>query len=130
MEHKLPADGRVLFTHRDHEAFGFLSETHFAPFVLDGTTWDSLAHWRAAGTHGASGLPDALRAKFTQHRDLLEGLRATAGAQLIDDSLEGIQGGNVLGSALMTVRAELAESELTKRTLLDELVGVLTQWGP
>ena len=126
----LPPDGRILFTHRDHETFAFLCEAFESAFVLDGTRWDSLAHWRAAGRHGASTLRDALRAKFTQQRGLVEALRATGDAQLVDDSLEGTHAANALGVALMRLRAELAEVAETKSSLLDELMGVLAQWGP
>lgn len=126
----LPPDGRILFVHRDHEGFAFLAEAFESAFVLDGTRWDSLAHWRAAGRHGASTLRDAVRAKFLQQRGLVAALLATGGATLVDDSLAGTQDGNALGSALMTVRAELAETDEVKSSLFDELVAALTTWGP
>lgn len=126
----LPPDGRILFTHRDHAGFAFLSESFESAFVLDGTRWDSLAHWRAAGRHGASTLRDAVRAKLLQQRGLVAALLATGEATLVDDSLAGTQDGNALGSALMTVRAELAETDEVKSSLLDELVAALTTWGP
>jgi ribA/ribD-fused uncharacterized protein len=37
----IPDDGRVLFFKRDREQFGFLSNYHDAPIVIDGETWRS-----------------------------------------------------------------------------------------
>jgi ribA/ribD-fused uncharacterized protein len=44
----LPADGRILFYHRDREAFGFLSNFYPASIELDGETWPTVEHYYQA----------------------------------------------------------------------------------
>ena len=41
----IPEDGRILFFRRDREAFGFLSNFHPSPIVLDGMPWPTVEHY-------------------------------------------------------------------------------------
>jgi ribA/ribD-fused uncharacterized protein len=44
----IPADGRILYSVRDRDAFGFLSHFHPAPIDLDGETWPTAEHYHQA----------------------------------------------------------------------------------
>lgn len=44
----LPEDGRVLFFKRDRDDFGFLSNFHPSPIVLDGRQWPTVEHFYQA----------------------------------------------------------------------------------
>ncbi len=41
----VPGDGRILFFSRDRDDFGFLSNFHPAPLVLDGAVWPTAEHF-------------------------------------------------------------------------------------
>jgi N-glycosidase YbiA len=41
----IPSDRRILYFHRDHEAFGFLSHFHPSPIELDGESWPTVEHY-------------------------------------------------------------------------------------
>ena len=44
----IPEDGRILFFRRDRNAFGFLSNFHPSPIVLDGMPWPTVEHYYQA----------------------------------------------------------------------------------
>jgi len=44
----IPDENRILFYARDRELFGFLSNFHECPIVLDGETWPSVEHYYQA----------------------------------------------------------------------------------
>lgn len=48
----IPADNRILFFDRDREVFGFLSNYHEAPIVIDGEVWRSTEfYYQAQKSH-------------------------------------------------------------------------------
>ncbi len=44
----VPEDNRILFYERDREAFGFLSNFHLAPVVIDSEIWPTVEHYYQA----------------------------------------------------------------------------------
>jgi ribA/ribD-fused uncharacterized protein len=61
----LTADRRILFYKRDREAFGFLSNFHPAPLVLDGETWPTAEHYYQAQKSSDPEYQRAVRAAAT-----------------------------------------------------------------
>lgn len=57
----IPADGRILFFKRDRAEFGFLSNFHDAPIVLDGETWRSTEFYYQTQKSDDAEYRDAIR---------------------------------------------------------------------
>jgi ribA/ribD-fused uncharacterized protein len=64
----LPADGRVLFCRRDREQFGFLSNFHASPIVLDDRSWPTVEHYYQAQKSFAPEYQAAIAAAATPGR--------------------------------------------------------------
>ena len=61
----IPSDNRILFYHRDRQSFGFLSNFHVSPIVVDGETWPSSEHYYQAQKSLQSEYRDQLRAAYS-----------------------------------------------------------------
>lgn len=61
----IPGDNRVRFYKRDREQFGFLSNFHEAPIVIDGESWPTTEHYYQAQKSQRSEYRDAIRAAVT-----------------------------------------------------------------
>ena len=64
----IPNDNRILFYKRDRALFGFLSNFHSAPIVLDGETWPTSEHYYQAQKSQRSEYRDLVRIADTPGR--------------------------------------------------------------
>jgi ribA/ribD-fused uncharacterized protein len=60
-----PEDGRILYFHRDREAFPFLSHFHNAPITIDEETWATVEHFYQAQKSFDPAYRDAIRSART-----------------------------------------------------------------
>ncbi len=61
----IPSDNRILFYKRDREYFGFLSNFHPSPIVVDGDIWPTTEHYYQAQKSRHSQYRDQVRAALT-----------------------------------------------------------------
>ena len=131
----IPADGRILFAQRDRADYGFLSNFHPAPFMIDGERWPGVEWFYQAGKStddeyrrqiraaphagkakrlGDSRIGDPRIAKASRFRKRPELLRPDWEAVKLDIMREGVrakfrQNGDLASMLLATGQAPLIE---------------------